>query len=74
MDWFGFLFIMKFLNEKIEADLLKAKLIAEEANAAKSEFLAKMSHEIRTPLNSILGMTSLLVESGLSAREKIMHK
>ncbi|HRG46687.1 MAG TPA: ATP-binding protein [Leptospiraceae bacterium] len=57
-------------RKKIEADLLKAKLIAEEANKAKSEFLAMMSHEIRTPLNSILGMTSLLVESELSARER----
>lgn len=57
-------------RKKIEADLLKAKQIAEEANNAKSEFLAKMSHEIRTPLNSILGMTSLLAESELSVRER----
>src|SRR5690606_5291813 len=35
------------------------------ANQAKSEFVANMSHEIRTPLNSIIGFTSLLLDSDL---------
>jgi len=42
--------------------LIKAKVIAEDANRMKSEFLANMSHEIRTPLNSIVGFSTILKE------------
>jgi signal transduction histidine kinase/ActR/RegA family two-component response regulator len=45
---------------KTNDELIEAKAIAEEANKAKTQFLANMSHDIRTPLNAITGFTQII--------------
>ncbi|GAB4127502.1 MAG: hypothetical protein Kow00104_12740 [Rhodothalassiaceae bacterium] len=59
-------------------ELLEAHRKLEEAHRAKSDFLAMTSHEVRTPLNGIMGMTQVLMRSGLkaedSARVRTIHQ
>lgn len=58
--------IFRILSESVEkarlaSELEKAKIEAENANRAKSQFLARISHEIRTPINSVLGMNEMII-------------
>jgi two-component system sensor histidine kinase EvgS len=64
----------QFLQKQEAEQLMTSKEQAENANAAKSAFLATMSHEIRTPMNAILGVQELLLNSPLPKNEKILLK
>src|SRR3989339_585869 len=64
--------IMQDITEqkRVQAMLVQAKMVAEEASSAKSLFLANMSHEVRTPMNTIIGMIDLTLDNEMKDEQK----
>ncbi|MCL2810092.1 MAG: ATP-binding protein, partial [Treponema sp.] len=64
--------ILRQIREQVrlQKDLEEAVIVAENANIAKSAFLARMSHEIRTPLNAVIGLSEIELQGSLSEKSK----
>lgn len=69
--------LLRFSSECHRARALEleaARMQAEQANAAKTQFLASMSHELRTPLNAIIGFSEMIHEETMGVLENATYK
>jgi len=66
----GDLISLAIVRDRAKEELIRAQAQAEDNNRIKSEFLASMSHEIRTPMNGIMGMFELLMNQGLTEKQR----
>jgi two-component system, sensor histidine kinase and response regulator len=57
-------------RKRAEGEIIRARNLAQETARVKSDFLANVNHELRTPMNAILGLTEVLLDTGLTEDQR----